>query len=67
MPTYVYRCSVCDLKFEDKEPMSAPTERECVECGEIANRIIVPGCGFILKTDGWSKTGYDRPLPTSGG
>lgn len=40
MPNYEYRCPMCLHKFERiREPLDAPTERECPKCSGTARRI----------------------------
>lgn len=49
MPTYEYLCSVCGLKFERRQAITAPALEACPECGGNVRRIVSGGAGFIIK------------------
>lgn len=53
MPTYVYRCTKCDLELELVQKMTDDPIVTCPECGtETLKKVIQPG-NFVLKGDGW--------------
>ncbi len=61
MPTYVYKCPKCDLEVE-KEHSIKMLDLQLVICQDCAidmERIPVK-TSFILKGDGWAKTGYSK-------
>ena len=58
MPTYEYRCTACDYKFEEWQTMSAPPIDTCPKCGETAERVISGGAGLIFKGSGFYITDY---------
>ena len=49
MPTYVYECQKCHLRFELSQSMNDPPARECEECGGHVRRVITGGAGVIVK------------------
>ncbi len=69
MPTYEYKCSSCDHKFEKFQMMTADPVKECPECGkETAKRLIGAGMGVIYKGSGFYTTDYknkEAPRETS--
>ena len=48
MPTYVYECKDCGVKFERLQSYSDPTLKDCPECGGHVHRVIQP-VGVIFK------------------
>ena len=52
MPTYEYRCPK-GHRFDVFQKMSDPPEATCPECGKPAERMIVPGAGFLFKGEGF--------------
>jgi len=59
MPTYDYKCNVCDHRFEKFQPMSARPVRKCPGCGKLsAKRLIGTGAGVIFKGSGFYQTDY---------
>lgn len=56
MPTYDFRCEVCNREFDRFMPMSRCDDpQSCAECGAPnAKRIVTAGMGFILKGDDWA-------------
>ena len=57
MPTYEYRCPKGHT-FDVFQKMSDPPAATCPECGEPAERMIVPGAGFLFKGEGFYITDY---------
>ena len=42
MPTYVYKCEICEQTFEENvkyDDRDAPTEQKCQTCGGVITRI----------------------------
>ena len=52
MPTYEYHCPQGHA-FDVFRKMSDPAAAKCPECGADAERMIVPGAGFLFKGDGF--------------
>ena len=52
MPTYEYRC-LKGHEFELFQRMSDAPASECPECGEMSERLLSGGAGFIFKGDGF--------------
>lgn len=57
MPTYEYRCPK-GHRFDVFQKMSDPPEAKCPTCGKPAERLIVPGAGFLFKGEGFYITDY---------
>jgi len=57
MPTYVYRCLLCNYEFEVKQKITKIADIRCPECGGSTERLIVNG-NHIFKTDGFYNTDY---------
>ena len=55
MPTYVYECSDCGVRFERLQSYSDATLKECPECGGQVHRVIQP-VGVIFKGSGFYVT-----------
>jgi putative FmdB family regulatory protein len=58
MPTYDYKCTECDYKFELFQPMSAEPLKECPSCKGKVKRLIGAGAGPIFKGTGFYQTDY---------
>lgn len=59
MPTYDYKCSACDHRWELIQPITSNPVRKCPECGRLkAERVIGPGAGIIFKGSGFYQTDY---------
>lgn len=58
MPTYDYKCSDCNYKFEHFQPMSSNPLTECPQCKGNLKRIIGTGSGAIFKGSGFYQTDY---------
>ena len=56
MPLYSYRCSPCDLAFDEMAPMADYQKPQpCPSCGEPAPRVVGDRFpGFVLAGDGWT-------------
>jgi putative FmdB family regulatory protein len=57
MPTYEYRCPK-GHEFERFQRMSDDPTSECPECGEMSERLLSGGAGFIFKGEGFYITDY---------
>src|SRR6185503_11687740 len=57
MPTYEYRCAK-GHRFDVFQKMSDPPVAKCPQCGKPAERLIVPGAGFLFKGEGFYITDY---------
>jgi putative FmdB family regulatory protein len=58
MPTYDYRCTVCDHRFELVQKMSDPPRKRCPKCGKKVERLIGAGAGLLFKGSGFYITDY---------
>jgi len=58
MPTYEYRCSVCEEIFEVFQRITDIPLRECPVCGGELKKIISGGAGVIFKGSGFYTTDY---------
>lgn len=72
MPTYEYRCPVCQHDFEKFQRMSDDPVAECPECGAAAERRLSAGAGFLFKGSGFYITdyrseGYKKAASAEGG
>jgi len=54
VPTYEYKCTSCENRYETKEGFDAPSRQPCPKCGGIAKRIlfappiVFKGSGFYI-------------------
>ena len=55
MPTYAYRCTVCDHEFEAKQSFSDDALTVCPECGG-ALRKLFSSVGVVFKGSGFYRT-----------
>lgn len=55
MPTYVYECEDCGVRFERLQSYSDAPLRECPECSGHVHRVIQP-VGVIFKGSGFYVT-----------
>ncbi|MEP0859938.1 MAG: zinc ribbon domain-containing protein [Ignavibacterium sp.] len=58
MPTYDYKCSVCNYTFEYFQSMKDQPLTTCPKCGGQLKRLIGPGAGPIFKGNGFYQTDY---------
>ncbi|HYE03174.1 MAG TPA: zinc ribbon domain-containing protein [Phycisphaerales bacterium] len=59
MPTYDYRCTACDHRFELFHSMSEKPKRTCPKCGKAAlERLIGTGAAVLFKGSGFYQTDY---------
>ncbi len=59
MPTYEYRCSGCDHRFELFQTMTARPVRLCPACRRPrARRLIGPGAALLFRGSGFYQTDY---------
>jgi putative FmdB family regulatory protein len=64
MPTYEYKCTECNNKFEIFQPMNAEPVKHCPKCGGEVKRLIGSGAGPIFKGSGFYQTDYkNKPSP----
>lgn len=52
MPTYQYRCSTCDNRFDAFQKFSEDPLTDCPVCGGSVRRVIQP-VGVVFKGTGW--------------
>ena len=58
MPTYEYRCTVCENKFEVFQSIKDDPIDLCPECGGKAKKLLSAGIGLIFKGSGFYITDY---------
>lgn len=59
MPTYDYKCLVCEKEFESVQSIKDDPHSTCPECKvECYNRLISGGAAFVLKGGGWASDNY---------
>ena len=58
MPTYDYRCTVCDYRFEHFQSMFDEPLKICPKCNSAVKRVISGGAGLIFKGSGFYITDY---------
>jgi len=58
MPTYDYKCTECNNKFELFQSMTEDPITECPKCKGKVKRLIGPGAGPIFKGSGFYETDY---------
>jgi len=62
MPTYEYKCSACDYRFERFQSITAPRVRKCPRCGRLkVHRLFGTGSAVIFKGSGFYQTDYRSP------
>jgi putative FmdB family regulatory protein len=57
MPTYGYRCTVCDHKFERVQKITDAALTECESCGGAVKKMLYP-VGIAFKGTGFYVTDY---------
>lgn len=63
MPTYGYRCTACDHKFERIQKMTDPALTACESCGGAVKKMLYP-VGIAFKGSGFYVNDYSK---SSGG
>jgi putative FmdB family regulatory protein len=59
MPTYDYKCLVCENEFETIQSIKDEPHAPCPSCKvECNNRLISGGTAFVLKGGGWAADNY---------
>jgi putative FmdB family regulatory protein len=59
MPTYDYKCTACNLRFEEFQSMKDKPLKKCPACGKYAlERLIGTGAALIFKGSGFYQTDY---------
>jgi len=58
VPTYPYKCTTCDLKFEVFQSIIEDPIKICPECGKGVKRLIGSGSGILFKGSGFYQTDY---------
>ena len=59
MPTYDYKCEVCEKEFESIQSIKDEAHTPCPQCHvECYNRLISGGTSFVLKGSGWAADNY---------
>lgn len=58
MPTYEYRCFICEKQFEQFQRITDPSLTECIHCGGKVKRLISGGAGLLFKGSGFYITDY---------
>ncbi len=58
MPTYEYKCLMCDAQFERFQGITEPAIEACPECSGRVKRLIGAGAGLIFKGSGFYITDY---------
>ena len=66
MPSYDFRCTSCDHRFEIVRPVSRAADAECCpECKADAKRVFSP-VGVVFKGSGFHNTDYRaKPAETA--
>ncbi|HET6352067.1 MAG TPA: FmdB family zinc ribbon protein [Coriobacteriia bacterium] len=62
MPTYDFRCTACDHRFEVTRPMGSTAEEACPECGAPTKKVFAP-VGVSFKGTGFHNTDYKSTSP----
>ena len=59
MPTYEYKCTACDFRFEAFQSIKEDPVKTCPTCGEEkVERLISAGAGLIITGSGFYITDY---------
>jgi len=62
VPTYDYKCSGCDHRFEALQSIKADPLKLCPACNqETLVRLIGSGSGILFRGSGFYATDYGRP------
>ncbi len=65
MPTYEYKCLICDNKFEIFQSMKDEPVKSCPKCNGDVKRLIGSGAGTIFKGTGFYHTDYKNSSKSS--
>jgi putative FmdB family regulatory protein len=65
MPTYEYKCSKCNIDFEEVQSMKSDPVASCPECGEQSKRVFSLGGGIIFKGSGFYVNDYKNKTKSS--
>ncbi len=65
MPTYEYKCLICDKKYEYFHKMTEDPVYKCPDCGMEMKRMIGSGAGPIFKGTGFYQTDYKNKSSNS--
>lgn len=65
MPTYDYKCTVCEYEFEYFQAMSDEPLSTCPKCDQEVRRLVGGGTGLIFKGSGFYVTDYARKNTSS--
>jgi putative FmdB family regulatory protein len=49
MPTYEYKCNICEFKFEKFQNMSDEPVSDCPQCNGKVERLLSGGAGILVK------------------
>lgn len=60
MPTYEYRCTLCQHRFEAFQKMSDAPITTCPQCAGPVQRLMGAGMGLIFKGSGFYITDYKK-------
>lgn len=60
MPTYTYKCKVCNMQFDSFQSIVDPPLEHCPSCHGEIQRVITGGSGLIFKGSGFYITDYSR-------
>ncbi len=59
MPTYDYRCKLCEHEWEVFHSITAPPVKKCPSCGKAgAKRVIGAGAAILFRGSGFYQTDY---------
>jgi putative FmdB family regulatory protein len=64
MPTYSYKCTKCDHRFEARQRFSDDPITECPVCGSFVRKVITP-VGIVFKGSGFYVTDNKNGKATS--
>ena len=65
MPTYTYKCKVCNMQFESFQSIVDPPLENCPSCHGEIQRVITGGSGLIFKGSGFYITDYSKKKGTT--
>jgi putative FmdB family regulatory protein len=65
LPTYDYKCMMCDKRFEFFQSMKDEPIKNCPDCNGEVKRLIGSGAGTIFKGTGFYHTDYKNSSKSS--